>query len=183
MRCAGAVLPMRGSKKILKLEQSKSVWGAICEFPLYSWRAQQIRVGRMRSVDFVGNLKGTANPCAGLCGPNFLKREQTEHRAQQIRVGRNLWPDFLEKEQSTGNPGGALSVNFLDTHGEHSKSVWGAICGFRLIIMESTANPCEAHSVARLSWNRAQQIRVGSICGPIILKKNRAQGIREGCYL
>ena len=55
-------------------------------------------------------------------------------------------------------------------------------------MLKSTANPCEDRSVARFSLkkqteHRAQQIRVGSICGPIILKKNRAKGIRVGRYL
>ena len=87
-------------------ERSKSVWGAICAF---RWKSEEHR-------EFVW----------GTLWPDFLEKEQTEHRAQQIRVGRNLWPEFLEKEQSTRG----ISV--------------GRYLGISLIITESTANPCGA---------------------------------------
>ena len=90
-------------------EHSKSVWGAIGGF-------------RWKSEEYGESVWGTL-------WPDFLEKEQS--RAQQIRVGRNLWPDFLEKNRAQRMRVGRY-VNFLDNHREHSKSVWGAICGFRL---------------------------------------------------
>ena len=132
--------------------------------------------------------KSTENPCEAHSVARFSWKRTERAQSTANPCGVNLWPDYLEKEQSTGNQRGTLSANFLDNHGEHSESVWGAICEFR----------CKSRRARQIRvrptlWpdflgkeqteHRAQQIRVGSICGPIILKKNRAQGIRVGRYL
>ena len=91
-----------------------------------------------------------------------------------------------KNRQSTANPYGARSVNFPDNHGEHSKSVWGAICGFRWKSEE------RSESVWGTLWpdflEKEQSTEHsksvwGAICGPIFLKKNKAQRMRVGRYL
>ena len=98
----------------------------------------QIRVGRNLWIS-LEVMKTTSNPCGaryvsfvenheehsesvwGHLRIDFPEKEHTKHRES---VWGHLWTDFLKSHiQSTENACGALSVNFLDNHGEHGESV------------------------------------------------------------